>query len=418
MARINIKVCEDCQSDSYDGGGVPYLVHTPSNKIYLFYIDNNNDLMVNYSRNNGLTWNDASFILDQNGLIAHYSIWYDRWSDINSDFIHVVCGNSAGVYSYIRYNTLTDTVSSTIQIVDLPFGGFQSSFKGLSITRAKSGNLGVFLNFQDTFGGAPSNAFISRFYTSSNTGSTWSQASTPPFTSSLAANGILLPEFSSGDFQDMVMISQQQSNTSLLRLLYDNSANTWTTSSFGTASMNTTYNAGIPYTSAFPDYINSQSVIISWDTSNSITSNGKLQCFTITSSSITEKTPVITSSVGNIGLCGVSFNTLDNSWYAYYGGKSTGGENSSTFQVYYKRSTNQGTTWGVETPLTTDIPSIFNTQSFGLQELRVCPIVNSDINPIAFMPNSTGGSFGVQTTNRPYYNNTFFPTAGGSIVIS
>lgn len=414
MARINLKIADVDTSDGYDAGGNHYIVQVSPNKVYLIYIDKQFDILLAKSTNNGLTWDEPQKVISNANTIGQLSYWYDGWSDINSsNLIHIAWSDTLVNYYYANYNTTTDTVSSTTTIVDLPYITAQSAFLGLSLTRAKGGNLGLFYNVYVSSTGS----YFSGFYKSSNTGSTWSSATTPD-NFGVGANGILLPEFSSDDSQDMMMISQVETKTVLYKRFYDNSANTWATSSFGTSSFG--YSYGFPFVSAFPDKINSQSVVVAWNQSGYpiSTTGAKLQCFTITSASITEKTLIATSSTSTVNAvtaCGISYNTLDNNWYAYYGGKPSGGETRSNCNIYYRQSSDQGTTWSSELPLTKDIPSIFNTQSFGLSELIVPPIVTT-YNMVAFLANASDG--GTAASTDPLYINTFFPTAGGSIVIS
>lgn len=409
MARANLKIADVDDTRGYIGGGSHYLIQVPPNKVYVVYVDKDNELRLAKSTNNGLTWDEPIGVVVANATIMHYSCWYDNWSDINSsNLIHIVYGTSFRDYFYVNYNTSTDTFSSTTAIAAFAGGSF-TGYYGISVTRAKGGNLGFFYSYLDD---GP--AVATGFYTSSNIGSTWSPASSPGTIGTSMPNGILLPEFSSNDPQDMMMISQIETQNTIYKRFYDSSANTWATSSFGTSSLG--YSYGFPYISVFPDKVNSQSVVVAWNASGypSSTTGAKLQCFTITSASVTEKTLIATSSTSTataVTACGISYNTLDNNWYAYYGGKLSGGEIRSNCNIYYRQSSDQGTTWSSELPLTLDIPSIFNTQSFGLSELVVPPIVTT-YNMIAFANyNSISDVFS-------FYINTPFPTAGGSIVIS
>jgi hypothetical protein len=412
MARANLKIADVDETRGYLGGGNHYLIQVPPNKVYVVYIDMDNDLRLAKSTNNGLTWDEPTGVVATTNNIMQYSCWYDNWSDINSsNLIHIVYGNSVRDYFYINYNTSTDTFSSATTIA--AFAGLSfSNYFGISVTRAKGGNLGFFYSYLDD-----SFAVATGFYTSSNIGNTWSPASSPGTIGTALPNGILLPEFSSNDSQDMMMISQIEAQNTIYKRFYDSSVNTWITSSFGTSSFPSSVSTyGFPYISAFPDKVNSQSVVVAWNASSypSTTTGAKLQCFTITSASVTEKTLIATSSTSAanaVATCGVSYNTLDGNWYVYYGGKPSGGETRQNCNIYYRQSSNQGTTWSSELPLTLDIPSIFNTQSFGLSELVVPPIVTT-YNMIAF------ANYSSISDVISFYINTPFPTDGGSIVIS
>jgi hypothetical protein len=109
--------------------------------------------------------------------------------------------------------------------------------------------------------------------------------------------------------------------------------------------------------------------------------------------------------------------TLDqtnNNWYAFYGGSSAGGQTLENMQIYYKVSSNSGNTWSDELPVTTDIPSIFNTQSFGLRNVTISPLISGSSYTVAFNASDLNRA----SDDRPYFINAFFPTAGGSIVVT
>ena len=83
-------------------------------------------------------------------------------------------------------------------------------------------------------------------------------------------------------------------------------------------------------------------------------------------------------------------------------------------QIYYKVSSDSGNTWSSELPVTTDIPTIFNTQSFGLRNITVPPIISGSSYTVAFNAADRTRS----DDDFPYFINAFFPTAGGSIVVT
>jgi len=423
MARINVKFADNNWSQQYRGQGSRYFVQVPPNKIYYFFIDFEWNLTLAKSRNNGLTWDEPiRLIIDLIPNIFQYSIWYDSWSDIDSNLIHIAYTNSNYDYFYINYNVSTETISSPVTVANYPYSTSNPNrFPGLSITRAKGGNLGIYY----------SNDYIySGFAKSSNTGSTWtnvtsSQSGSP--NSPNQENIYLLPELSSDDPQDMVaftLLNPAATYPNIFKKFYDDSLNTWFTSSFGSGSYREPEEAiGIPWLAAFPDLVNSQSVLIGWNVSGYAGSaiGAQLRCYTITSASVTTKTSVIASSgAGSYGqaLCGLTWNRDDNAWYAFYGGKSIGGENTSNMNIYYKNSTDQGTTWSNETRFTSDLPTFLITQSFGLSEMVVSPIISGSSNMVIFMGDSNLNPISPQGDINPLYINTFFPTAVGSIVVT
>jgi hypothetical protein len=68
---------------------------------------------------------------------------------------------------------------------------------------------------------------------------------------------------------------------------------------------------------------------------------------------LTEVTNVVQNSTDDQGLCAITIDTSTGYWYCFYGGKSDGSETFLTsINIYYKVSTDSGTTWGSENQLT------------------------------------------------------------------
>jgi hypothetical protein len=422
MARINVRISDSFSTTlNFLQPGLKYMVQTSPTILYHFYVTpNGTDLILIKSTNGGLTWSQPA-LREISGITTEdFSIWYDRWSGLNSDLIHVVYvteGLGNGLY-YTNFNTSTDTFSSPVLITTL--GSFIiSKMSILGITRARGGNLGIVY-----FGKDSNSVLYSGFVTSSNTGSTWGSATSPirSTTAEYDTIGPFHPDLSSDDPQDLLLFyisgSSQGANekSSYQRKFYDRSSNTWFSSSFGTGSVqiNTT-TQGYPFISGFPDLVNSQSVITLWDSQVLFQPGAKLQCFTITSSSITEKTPAVVNSANQTrGPVGMTLDQTNNNWYVFYGGSSAGGQTIDNMQIYYKVSSDSGNTWSSELPVTTDIPTIFNTQSFGLLNITIPPIISGSSYTVAFNAADRIRS----SDDFPYFINAFFPTAGGSIVVT
>jgi hypothetical protein len=414
MARINLRISDsNSTAASFLNNGIKYLVQTSPTTIYHFYNSpGGSDLIIIKSINGGLTWSQPSLTEIGSISLDAFSIWYDRWSGLNSNLIHIAYFNDANAdLFYQNLNTSTDTLSSPVTITSA--GTSNVVVSSLGVTRARGGNLGVtWFSFSSVFG------YSSGFVTSSNTGSTWSSAASPIRAADAEFDnvGLIHPDLSSDDPQDFLLFYLSGSSSPCQRKFYDNSSNTWFSSSFGTCSANigvSTY--GGPFISGFPDLVNSQSVVIMWDRLTGWTSGAKLQCFTVTSSSIVEKTSIVTnSSTQTRGAVGMTLDQTNNNWYAFYGGSSAGGQTLENMQIYYKVSSNSGNTWSDELPVTTDIPSIFNTQSFGLRNVTISPLISGSSYTVAFNASDQNRA----SDDRPYFINAFFPTAGGSIVVT
>jgi len=77
-----------------------------------------------------------------------------------------------------------------------------------------------------------------------------------------------------------------------------------------------------------------------------------LRFWAIDESAITEGTNVVLNSGDDQQMCVLSLATDTTTFYCFYGGKSDGSETAGgTINIYYKTSTDAGTTWGSETLL-------------------------------------------------------------------
>jgi hypothetical protein len=407
MARINNKF-QALDSNTLDGAGTNYIVQTVSGSLYSFHggLNDNSDYFgYQKSTNNGYTWSNSVPIASSFNFV-NAAIWYDRWSGLNSDLIHIVYqDNSNDDIFYRTLNTSNDTLSSPVTI----YNGSTTAGNNyvLSVTRAKGGNIAIAFN-------ANPNGTINEkgFAVSSSSWNiyTGSSLQNPFRNESTYGAAIILPEQGSSDDQDLCLIHWDRTATTLTKQHWDNSALTWITSSISTGM--TFQNAGtvFPIMSAVPDNANNQNILIAFKSPN--LGGNKLQCWILTSSSITTKTDVIPSATNVQGACALSLDTTSNTWYAYYNGLSSGFY--SGVNIFYKTSTNQGTTWSSEIPLTTDVPTYMSSSNnnFGSFKYLVPIPLTSDLNPIIFFGEFWSANYYLFGANLPLF------TDGGSIVVT
>ena len=139
-------------------------------------------------------------------------------------------------------------------------------------------------------------------------------------------------------------------------------------------------------------------ILIAW--TNADTLNADLMCWDINGSgSITAKGNVVTDSTDDQAMCGLTIDTTADNLYAFYCGKTDGSETAYTsLNVYYKLSTNGGTSWGSETQAT--------SQLMPITYLMVPLETDSGEYHVLF-----GGAAQV---NSLFHNVALLPAAGGS----
>lgn len=407
MARINNKF-QALDSSTLDGAGTNYIAQTISGSLYSFHggLSVSSDYFgYQKSTNNGYTWSNTVPIASYFNFV-NAAIWYDRWSGLNSDLIHIVYqDNTNDDIFYRTLNTSNDTLSSPVTI----YNGSTTSTNNyvLSVTRAKGGNIAI------AFNANPNGTTNEKGFAVSS--SSWniytgSSLQNPFRNESTWGAAIILPEQGSSDDQDLCLIHWDRSAATLTKQHWDNSALTWITSSISTGMTFQNASTVFPIMSAVPDNANNQNILIAFKSPN--LGGNKLQCWTLTSSSITAKTDVIPSATNVQGACALSLDTTSNTWYAYYNGLSSGFY--SGVNIFYKTSTNQGTTWSSEIPLTTDVPTYMSSSNnnFGSFKYLVPIPLTSDLNPIIFFGEYWSANYYLFGANLPLF------TDGGSIVVT
>lgn len=323
-----------------EGASLLSYVQTPSGVLYHFYVAHDSDLLYRKSFDGGFTWSKGVLIFA--GTVFAAAIYYDKWSGLPGNLIHIVYTDTAVDDTfYVNLNTVDDAVSVATTV----FAGASAVQDGghLSLVRAAGGNLLCHTNIDAGAEGG--------FFRSVDVGANWTSRT---LNEALAIDDqiVLLPG-KDADTQDVMGIFSDASANEMSVWRYDDSANTWAETSIATAMVSVkSYNP--PYYprmagATHPDL--SFNVVVAWSAINS--AGAKLRCWTVSASAIVEKTPVINSSGGNQGLCNIAINRETGDWYVVYVGKEDGTEKFPTSPgnlaaVYYKVSKDQGVTWGNE----------------------------------------------------------------------
>jgi hypothetical protein len=339
----------------FNGGGISHIVQTPAGVLYAFFCDTSNDLAFRKSTDGGLTWGTPTVMYT--GSIFALACWYDRWSGINADLIHLAYTEIDT--SDVRYRTINVASADALSTETVIFAGASTAGGGaLAVARARGGNVYCRVTID---AGAEGGFF--RLPNANVPNGAWDAART--IDEALATNDkwILLPGFAA-DNQDIIMMFWDTSTDEITRKLYDDSANTWAESTAITAMVDTTVVIASPHFAAAVDLANSKHWFIAW--SGVDTATAQLRCWTVTESTFAEVTAVVSSSTDDQGLAALAFDTVTGYLVAYYVGATDGSETFSTaVKVYYKISTDGGTTWGPET--------VFLPEARSIKWITTCP---------------------------------------------
>jgi hypothetical protein len=315
-------------------------VEVASGNQYIFFIYlGDNQLYYVKSSDGGISYGDP--VLIKTGALAQLAIWYDRWTPGDSgNLIHLAYTETGA--DDIFYRNL-DTSSDTLSTEQTIFAGLSAISNNagicLALTKARGGNLYCLF---DIDAGSETG-----FYRSTDGGMSWGSRSN---TAEGSDYFILMPGFTA-DSQDVICVFWDRSASEISRKLYDDSADSWSEASIAGSMTSVNSTTCVPQMAAMVDATNSKIIVIAW--TNRDTAGARLRCWSIDESAINALTDVVSSSTDDQQMCTISRNTANDDWYAFYGGKTDGTETAGTsINIYYKVSTDDGTSWGSETLLT------------------------------------------------------------------
>jgi len=324
-----------------------YPVKTNTGEKYVVGLDENSDVFFRkYTPGSG--WGHRVFLATVNSTSV--AVWYDRWSGLSTDLIHVVYGQNTGDHD-IKHRSIDTANSDALSAETVVFNGVSgSSGGGLSIARARGGNLLVW--------GAIDNGIEGGVFKSTDAGATWS---TVTINEALANTdqAIMLPGWAA-DNQDMQLHFWDASANEISLQKYDDSADAWAETSIAGSMNDAAANItnGMPHFAAAVDIANSRNVLVAWSAVDA--ANADLRCWTVTESAITEVTNVVLNSADDQGLAAIAIDSVNSGhWTVFYAGKSDGSETwHSAVNLYCKETYDSGTTWGAETALLAAVEDI------------------------------------------------------------
>lgn len=340
MARslINISPISGAQRSSQSS----YLVKLADETVYCFFVSQIDNSLYYTRTTDGHTWNDPAAIKSLGGVQSGFAVWYDKWTPGDTGtVIHLTYFDQTGDDVFYRaFDWTGETLGTEVTI----FAGASTGAGAntcISITKAIGGNL--YVGF-DIDGGTEVG-----FYRSVDAGANWtSQADVNEAAST--DYYYLAPGFAA-DTQDIICIFWDRSASEISRKLYDDSADSWAETSIAGSMTAIPASTCAPQFSITVDDANNKILLAAW--SNRDTANADLRFWSIDESSITEGTNVVEDSGDDQQMCALSYNPDTGILYCFYGGKSDGSETAGTsIRIYYKTSTDLGTTWGSETQMT------------------------------------------------------------------
>jgi len=306
---------------------------------YVIYVDASIDLKYRKTTDGGANWSEVN-------LLTGNVLAFDSWADWQTPgdagtVIHIACIDADTDDVLYFYIDTSDDSTSSDKIEDCQgTGAFDTGVlrgrHGISITKAKGGNLAVSFYYMDS--GA---ALFYGFYTSPDA-DTWTSKTNPR---EINTDHLLLFPGNEADNQDVWAVYWDVSINVVSLKTFDDSGNSWSERSFEGADASTTYlqmdgairhSDGHLVFAVWTNYNNALADLAVWDI------NG--------AASITQKTNVITDTA-EYALVSVFINQANDDIYVAYAG---GTDFTTLVKVFYQKSDDGGGSWGGQTAMQAD----------------------------------------------------------------
>lgn len=325
---------------------------------YVFFLNAAGVLQYRKTTDQGVTWGTAVTVYNPGGgTVMNFDLWYDQWNagKRKETQIHIALlweFLNDDSWLYIAFDVADDSFTAASQIIQTIGISTDPSETTIAICKANGGYLYV----ASRHFGDPTN---DQFFRSMNGGQTWDAFSDWGFNA--IETRIKLFPAATADPNDIVLIEDSIFFLGLyLFARWENATNSWgPATTFGSAN-------------SPPDYLEFAGVIRHSDGSlfiahweNFGNSTNDLRLTEITSTGTIQHTRVVENDSGGT-LAGIAICQSSDTIFVFYGSGTIG----SAMDIFYKSSTDGGTTWSAATQvnnLTVDIRHLDLPPSVGGQ---------------------------------------------------
>lgn len=362
----------------------PSMVWINDQTGFIFYEDSGGGLSMASTTNGGVTWQAGRNVDSVNTTdVVEFAVWWDGWTPpgTTTQYIHIVT-TDLGVDDmyYTRYDTTNNTLSTTVVGTTQAAACTDSASCYAAITKASDGTL-----YQATMDGQDS--WVEKCSTTCTSTANWSEVTYPfnalgddyPYLAPVAGTDDIMVLWIDVTADDIFARRYSPTTTSwgattTLSLVAAENGTSYDSNLAGIANSTSTGKIAFTYINEANDFSIADHDIAFWTYS--------------TTSGWVQGTDVITNDTGGITGAKIAFDELNDVWYSVYSRRTTI-TSSTTGNVYYRTSSNGGSTWSAES-------SALNTTSDDITSLSV--------NPTSFE------RIGVQWnyTNAPKANNLYY----------
>ncbi|MBP7842409.1 DUF2341 domain-containing protein [Candidatus Woesebacteria bacterium] len=354
----------------------PSMVFTTASIGYVFYIDaTTQDLVYSKTTNGGNTWSAVVTVDSATTGWTSVAVWYDQWTpgDTTGTKIHIAASDDA---SDDIFYTFLDTSGDTLK------GSMVSAVLGTttlteiqdgppSITKGAAGDLFITGNFTTTAGGKVSKS-------SDGAGTTWGDV-TPASWSTVAIDQIQLLPLVTGN--DIIAIKAQTADDTIRSRIYDETGNSWDgawSASITTLTENTTYDQW--FSATIKKSTGNVYLTLANQTANAA-NDVEFWSFTDSGRSWTQGTSLFTNDTTVMMPAPIMDETTGDIYVAYLRGSL-----AADMGVYFKKSTDGGSTWGAESVALEGFKDDYKSLRTNLLSTNKLGVVyyNDDLNDILF----------------------------------
>lgn len=333
-------------------GGSPTTVFTTDQIGYTFYIDSTGTAVYRKTSDGGDTWG-AAVTVDSQPDVVNVAVWYDQWTpgDDTGTLIHVLTADSGNDdLWYTSLNTSSDTLTTPASTVTQSgqSGSFDTNTMA-SIAKFTSGYITMVVSDNTDSFGVGCN-------TSCSNSTNWLEAGA--FSISAQPNAVILLPLASANG---IAIAWDRNANAIVSRVYTDATDTWETAVTidSTNAENTTYGSAF---GATLDKATNNIYLTFSDDSSTLGTDDDIRMYTYSGGSWTQNTDILTNESRGVTDAKIAWDETNSDLYAVYTVRTTSGT-PATGTVYYKVSTNNGSSWGSEQgPITA-----FSSDLYGLK---------------------------------------------------
>lgn len=355
MADIVLGTIDDGNGFAAGGSHAGIVWISATVGYHFFQTECSLDLVYVKTTDGGATWGCEVTISTDN--FSHFDVWFDRWTNGDSNnIIHIAAlANQNASLDYFQLDTSDDSVSCAVSIVSTTNLNIGTDYRtgNISITKSVGGTIYI----AETARNDAANLYREGFWASTD-GTCWSSL-TVPFENTgdtARCDRIILAPMNECDTDDILGVYYDDSATALSRKVYDATCDSWSETSIDSAvNVSVAGDVGLGY-SVVPDHSDDAIICIYSNTQNSA-SHDVRAVHIDGSGCMTQLTDVFTNEAGHHLDCSLFIDQTSGDWYAVFIGDPC--ETPFTaVSIYYKKSTDGGSTWGSAVQLDADCSAI------------------------------------------------------------